>query len=53
MREWLRRDLSRYVPIMGQAPESEAKGTADGDSGGADDVFTEHERTQSERNKEA
>lgn len=53
MREWLRRDLRRHVPIMGQAPEAEANGTADGESYGADDVFSEHEKTQSERNKEA
>jgi hypothetical protein len=53
MREWLRRDLRRHAPIMVQAHESESDGTADGESDGADDVFSEYERTQSERNKEA
>ena len=41
MRKWLRRDLRRNVPTMGQAPEVEANGTADGESYGAEDVYDE------------
>ena len=41
MRKWLRRDLRRHVPTMGQAPEAEANCAADGESYGVEDVYDE------------
>ena len=49
MREWLRRDLRRDVPRMGQVPETKSNWASYSESGSSDDVFSECERLRKER----